>query len=120
VKFDYDELARDADEMLTEFGSAGQIMRKERSGAYDPALGQVPEVTITQAIVAVVLPVDTEMVNGTTVLITDETAYMSAVGTTEPKPADVLEINGKSYTVTGVRWTAPAGVGVLGQLFVRR
>lgn len=120
MTFDYAKAAATADRILQKFGSAGQITRKERSGAYDPTLGQVPEVTITQDIVAVVLPVDTEMVNGTAVLITDETAYMSAVGTIEPKPADVLEINGKSYTVTGVRWTAPAGVGVLGQLFVRR
>lgn len=120
MNIDYTEIARDAHAAIQEAGSPGTITRKERGGSYDPSAGAVPEITVTQDIVAVVLPVDTEMVNGTTVLITDETAYMSAVGTTEPKPADVLQINGKTYTVTGVRWTAPAGVGVLGQLFVRR
>jgi hypothetical protein len=120
MSFDYAALAQEAHEILAEFGAAGTLTRKDRSGAYDPALGMVPETTTTQDIVGLVLPVDAELVNGSTVQVSDEMAYISAVGLSEPKAADILSLNGNTYTVTGVRWTAPAGVGVLGQLFVRR
>ena len=120
MTIDYTEIARDVQAALQEAGATGTITRKDRSGSYDPALGTVVETTTTQTIIAAVFPVEASMVNGTTVQFSDETAYMSALGAWEPKAADVLEINGQKYTVIGVRWTAPAGVAVLGELLVRR
>lgn len=120
MSFDYAEIARDAHEILQEFGAAGQITRKERSGVYDPAAGAYPEITVTQPCIAVVLPIDQKLVNGTTVLSTHEQAYLSAVGLDIPAPPQTLTWHGVNYTLVRVKNLAPAGVSVLVELIVRR
>lgn len=119
MSFDYAELARDALETLQEFGSPGQVKRKEQ-GEYTPGLGAAPVTEMTQGLHGVVFPIKASLINGTTVLASDETAIVSTVGVIEPRATDVLAINGKTYTIMGVRWTSPAGVAVVGELQVRR
>ncbi len=75
---------------------------------------------VTQDTVAIVFPVERKFINGTTILASDETAYIATVGVTEPKTGDVLKLNANTYTVISVAWTAPIGVAVLGELHVRR
>lgn len=121
MTFDYAKTAATVERMLKKFGVAGTISRREGTGSYDPLTGlPIPASQVTQNIVGVVFPIDAKLVDGTTVLATDETAYISAVNVWEPRDTDVLAINGKSYTVQGVKWTAPAGVAVLGELVVRK
>ena len=116
----YTELAATVQEVLAEFGSPGQVTRTEQSGTYNPDTGDYDATTVTQDCTAVVFPIDQKLVDGTTVLATDETAYLSAVGLTTPKPADRLVWNGKTYTIMRVENLAPAGTSVLVTLIVRR
>lgn len=116
----YDEVQGDAHAVLTEFGAAGQITRKERGGVYDPAAGAYPETTVAQPCTAVVFPIDQKLVNGTTVLASDEQAYLSAVGLVLPAPPQVLTWQGVDYTLVRVKNLAPAGVSVLVDIIVRR
>lgn len=116
----YAEMAQVADEILREFGAAGTLTYKTRSGEYDPDLGDYPEVEVTQACTAAVFPVDQKLVDGTTVLATDEQAYLSAVGLSIPEPTHVLTLGGVARTVVSVKKLAPAGTSVLVELIVRR
>lgn len=120
MSFDYAEIAQVAHEILAEMGSAGLITRKERGGVYDPAAGAYPETTVTQSCTAVVFPIDQKLVNGTTVLASDEQAYLSAVGLVLPAPPQVLTWQGVDYTLVRVKNLAPAGVSVLVDIIVRR
>lgn len=116
----YAEMAYVADDILREFGAAGTLTYKTRSGEYDPDLGDYPEVEVTQGCTAVVFPVDQKLVDGTTVLSTDEQAYLSAVGLTIPEPTHVLTLGGVARTVIRAKNIAPAGVSVLVELIVRK
>lgn len=116
----YAEMAQVAGEILREFGAAGTLTYKTRSGEYDPDLGDYPEVEVPQACTAVVFPIEEKLVNGTTVLATDEQAYLSAVGLSMPEPAHVLTLGGVARTVVSVKNLAPAGTSVLVELIVRR
>ncbi len=116
----YDEVRSDAHAVLTEFGAAGTLTYKTRSGEYDPDLGDYSEVEVTQACTAAVFPVDQKLVDGTTVLATDEQAYLSAVGLSIPEPTHVLTLGGVARTVVSVKNLAPAGTSVLVELIVRR
>jgi len=120
MTIDYQGIARDADEALREAGAAGTLTYKTRSGEYDTELGDYPEVEMTQACTAVVFPVEEKLVNGTTVLATDEQAYLSAVGLSIPEPTHVLTLGGVARTVVSVKKLAPAGTSVLVELIVRR
>lgn len=120
MSFDYAEIAQVAHAVLTEFGAEGVLTRKERSGVYDPAAGAYPETTVTQSCTAVVFPIDQKLVNGTTVLASDEQAYLSAVGLDLPAPPQVLTWQGVDYTLVRVKNLAPAGLSVLVELIVRR
>lgn len=115
----YGDMAAVADDVLREFGATGTLTRTESTGEYDPDTGDYVTTTVTQDCIAVVLPVDQKLVDGTTVLATDETAYLSAVGVTEPRASDRLKVNGKIYTVIRCKNLAPAGQAVLYELQVR-
>lgn len=116
----YLEMAQVADEILREFGAAGTLTYKTRSGEYDPDLGDFPEVEVAQPCVAAVFPVDQKLVDGTAVLSTDEQAYLSAVGLSMPEPTHILTLGGMARTVVSVKNLAPAGASVLVELIVRR
>ena len=120
MSFDYAEIAQVAHEILAEFGAEGVLARKERGTVYDPGAGGYGETTVTQPCTAVVFPVDQKLVNGTTVLATDEQAYLSAVGLTVPAPTQVLTWQGADYTLMSVKSLAPAGLPVLVELIVRK
>ncbi|RYE42632.1 MAG: hypothetical protein EOP24_31935 [Hyphomicrobiales bacterium] len=119
MSFDYSEIAELAHELLQEFGSTGQIVRKEPSGEYDPGAGEFPVVEVSQAVTAAVFAYPAHLIDGTTVLQGDEQAYVSAVGLVMPAPAQVLTWQGKARTVISVKDLAPAGVSVLVELQVR-
>lgn len=116
----YSDIAADAHALLAEFGSPGQVTRTEQSGTYNPDTGDYDTTTVTQDCIAVVFPIDQKLVDGTTVLATDETAYLSAVGLTIPEPTQKLAWAGKTYTIMRVENLAPASTSVLVTMIVRR
>lgn len=116
----YADIAAAVQEVLSEFGSHGQVTRTEQGGTYNPETGDYDTTTVTQDCTAVVFPIDQKLVDGTTVLATDETAYLSAVGLETPKPTDKLLWGAKVYTIMRVENLAPAGTSVLVTLIVRR
>lgn len=120
MSFDYTEIAATVQELLEDFGAIGQLTRKDRAGVYDPDLGDYPEVEVVQDCTAVVFPIDQKLVDGTTVLSTDEQAYLSAVGLTAPNPPHMLTWQGTDYTIVKMKNLAPAGVSVLVELVVRK
>lgn len=120
MSFDYADIAATADEILREFGAAGIVTRKEPGGVYDPDTGTYPDTPVSQNCTAVVFPINQKLVDGVTVLRTDEQAYLSAVGLTAPAATQVLTWAGVDYTIMDVKNLAPAGVAVLVELIVRR
>lgn len=116
----YSELAATVQEVLAEFGASGQVTRTEQSGVYNPDTGDYDTTTVTQDCTAVVFPIDQKLVDGATVLATDEQAYLSAVGLTIPEPTQKLAWAGKTYTIMRVENLAPAGASVLVTMIVRR
>jgi hypothetical protein len=120
MSFDYAEIAQVAHEILAEFGAEGVLTRKERGTVYDPGTGGYSETMTTQSCTAVVFPIDQKLVNGTTVLATDEQAYLSAVGLTIPQTGQALTWQGADYTLMNVENLAPAGLSVLVELIVRK
>lgn len=117
----YEDTRATADEILREFGAAGLVTRKVPGGDYDPDTGTTtPDTEVSQQCTAVVLPINQKLVNGTTVLATDEQAYLSAVGLTIPAATQTLTWQGVDYTIMDVKNLAPAGVSVLVEMVVRR
>jgi len=116
----YAEIAADAHALLAEFGALGQVTRIEQSGIYNPDTGDYDTTAVTQDCTAVVFPIDQKLVDGTTVLATDEQAYLSTVGLTIPEPTQKLAWAGKTYTIMRVENLAPAGTSVLVTMIVRR
>lgn len=115
----YAETAVIADEVLRDFGATGTLTRTESTGVYDPETGDYSTSVTVQDVVAVVLPIDARLIDGQSVLATDETAYLSAVGVTAPQASDSLTWGGKTYTVMRCKNLAPAGQAVLYELQVR-
>lgn len=121
MSFDYAEIAIVARELIAEFGGPGVHKRIVPGGDYDPETGTTtPDAEISQDVLAVVLPIRQGLIDGETVLRTDEMAYLSAVNLTAPKATDVLTWQGKSYTIMDVVDLAPAGMSVLVKMIVRR
>ena len=120
MTFDYARMAGRAAGLLARFGAQGQVIRKEQSGTYNPDTGDFAATTVVQDVTCVVLPIDQKLVDGSTVLATDEQAYLSAVGLTTPKPTDKLVWQGVTYTIVRVKNLAPAGESVLCELILRR
>ena len=118
--FDYTKTAATAKRLLSRFGAQGKIAYKQRSGDYDPTTGDYPETEVMQDVTAVVFPIDKKLVDGVTVLATDEQAYLSTVGLVTPQPTHKLVWMADIYTIVSVKNTAPAGVAVLCELIVRR
>ena len=116
----YSDMAATVQEILAEFGAPAQVTRTEQGGEYDPDTGDYVTTTVTQDVTAVVLPIDQKLVNGTTVLATDEQAYLSAVGLTIPAPTQKLAWADKTYTIMRAENLAPAGTSVLVTMIVRR
>lgn len=120
MSFDYAEIALTAHELLAEFGTAGKLSYSEQSGDYNPETGDYNTTTVEIDVVGCVFPVDQKMIDGTTVLATDEQALLSAFGLDEVNSSWALTLNGKAHTIIRAQRLAPAGLPVLHTLIVRR
>ena len=116
--FNYLSLAATAQRLLQRFGSATTLTRST-PGEYDPDTAAAPITTAVQNVTAAVFPVEDRFVDGTLIFATDQQAYVSAVGVTEPKPGDVLAWNGADLTAVRCKNLGPSGVFVLYEMIVR-
>lgn len=116
--FNYLSLAATANKLLQRFGASATLTRS-RPGEYDPDTGAAPITAPVQNVTAAVFPVEDRFVDGTLIFATDQQAYVSAVGVTEPKPGDVLAWNGGSLTAVRCKNLGPSGVHVLYEMVVR-
>lgn len=116
--FNYLSLAATAQRLLQRFGAATTLTRNT-AGDYDPETGSAPVTTTSQDVIAAVFPVEDRFVDGTLIFATDQQAYISAVGVTEPRPGDVLLWNGANLTAVRCKNLGPSGVYVLYEMIVR-
>lgn len=115
--FDYTRSRGTAVKLIAKFGQAGAIRRTTVSGPdYDP-------VTVDEDLPCklVDLNVDEDSVDGTLVLRSDRTVYLSTEGLTiEPLRTDRVVIGGVPHTVVEVKPLQPGGLVVFWELLARR
>lgn len=116
--FNYLSLAATANKLLQRFGASATLTRST-PGEYDPDTGAAPITAAVQNVTAAVFPVEDRFVDGTLIFATDQQAYVSAVGVTEPRPGDVLTWNGTDLTVIRCKNLGPAATFVLYEMIVR-
>jgi hypothetical protein len=118
MPFDYANTAATALRLLTKFGAEATLTHNS-DGTYDPDTGGVTETTATDTVQACVFPIADKLIDGTLIQAGDRTAYVSAVGVTNPRPNDILLWEGISLRVINAKSLGPAGVYVLHELQVR-
>lgn len=114
--FNYAATAATATRLLQRFGAPATIKR-QTTGAYDPATGTASVTTAELATTAAIFAYDQKYVDGTLVLQGDQRAYL-APGQ-EPKQGDKLAWQGTDFTVVAVKPVSPAGVVVLYEAQIR-
>ena len=119
MAFDYSKTAATALKLLTKFGAQTTITHNS-DGSYDPSTGATTETTTIDTVKACVFPIADKMIDGTLIQAGDQTAYVSAVGITNPRPNDLMLWQGAYLRVINVKSLWPAGVYVLHELQVRK
>ena len=104
----YDEAEAVAEELLEEFGQAVTIAHVT-SGEYDIETGTVTKSSATENGFGVVGNYTNSSIDGTLILRGDKRLLLSADGVTEPKPQDLVGINGVTHTVINCEPLSPAG-----------
>ena len=110
MSFDYANTAATALRLLGRFG-ASATLKREVSGAYDPATGTAPVTETSLTTTACVFDYPQKYVDGTLILAGDKQAYLASAPV--PKQGDKLTWQAVDYTVVNVKAIAPAGVAVL-------
>lgn len=97
--FDYAEMQAVADELITEFGTAGSVITMSTP---DPVEGGEPTPTPHPARV-VVMKYDARYVDGTVILANDVQIYISAIGLTiEPKVGMQVQVGSVQYLIINI------------------
>ena len=97
--FDYSEMQDVADELITEFGTAGNVIAMSIP---DPVEGGEPTPT-PHACRAVVMKYDARYVDGTVILANDVQIYISAINlTVEPKVGMYVDVGGTRYIIVNI------------------
>lgn len=114
----YTKLQATATKLLT---SKGQLctLRKQTSGAYNPATGTSTQTTADTFIVGVLLNYNKSLTSqpDSLVLATDRKAIIQ--GTVNPDVDDLLIFNSVSYRIVAVKTLNPAGTTVISECQVR-
>jgi hypothetical protein len=108
--FNYAATAATATRLLQRFG-ASATLKRQTTGAYDPATGTTPVTVAEIATTAAVFAYDQKYIDGTLVLQGDQRAYMTPG--VMPKQGDVLAWQGRDWQVVAVKPIAPAGTPVV-------
>lgn len=102
------DLSLVAKNILNELGSFGYVKLVRKSITYNSVTGVQTSTDTTINLSAVDLPVPEEMIDGQRIVKTDK--YFILSGDVEPKHSDLIEVNGKSYTIQEITPTNHAGV----------
>lgn len=115
----YDDLAADADSLISEFGASVTLTRVTPA-AYDPTTGNTTgETTATWTGKGVKFDYAQRDQDGTRIRFGDQRVYLSVVGIVNPQSGDTLTIGGKVFTVVESRPLQPALTAVLFDVQVR-
>lgn len=117
MSFDYAAIADDAAQLVMEFGAAATLTRT--TPTYDESTGIAGTSDAVQSVYACVMPYGDKMVNGTTILASDQQAYIAARGVTAPQPGDTFTWQSVKYNVISAKNIGPAGIFVFYELQVR-
>ena len=118
MTFDYAATARDAAELLAEFGAPVTLTRIT-PGVYDPATGTVVNSGATYTATGVKLNYEQRAIDGTNILQGDQRVYLDPLIAAAPQAGDTLTIGTDVFTVVASRPLSPAGVVVLHDVQVR-
>lgn len=109
----YSELAENAQELLTEFGQPVTLTRAT-PGSYDPSTGATASATSeTYTVHACVFGYAQRDIDGQTVRVGDQVAYLPTIGAVLPRTGDTLTVGGTVFSVVAGRQINPAGTAVL-------
>lgn len=113
----YLEDRADADELIAEFGQAGTLRRKAKTGpAHNPTIS-----TEDFSVTLVVIDYSNREIDGTRVLATDKKVLIKAGGLEIiPGLDDAVLIGGVSHSIVRLMTLAPGGVTVLYEAQCRR
>jgi hypothetical protein len=89
------------------------------SGAYDPATGSVAITETVHTGVGVALNYSQDMIDGTTILQSDQRVYLNPQLGATPKAGDKLTFSGVVHSVIASRPLAPAGTVLLHEVQAR-
>lgn len=114
----YSDLQATATRLLTSKGLACTL-RKNTSGAYNPATGSASVTTADYSIVGILLNYSKSLINApdSMIQITDRKAIIQ--GTVTPDLDDFLIFNGVTYRIVSIKTVNPASTVLIHELQVR-
>lgn len=118
MTFDYAATARDAAELLAEFGAPVTLTRIT-PGVYDPATGTVVNAGVTHTASGVKLSYEQRHIDGTSILQGDQRVYLDPLIAVAPQAGDTMTVGTEVFTVVASRPLAPAGIVVLHDIQIR-
>jgi len=115
----YTRMRAMVDRLLTKYG-VSTTLTTTGEGTYSTTTATVTQpAPVVDIVLAAVFPYEDKFVDGTLILSTDQQAYLSAQGISEPKPGSVLLWQGKDLVTVRAKTLGPAGVNILYELQVR-
>lgn len=115
---DWVNLASGADVIIKKFGQTVTLSHSSY-GEYDPELGTVANTISITVSKGVMFDYGEKEINGTTIIRGDKRLLISPIEITEIVIGDTITVGTKSYTVTEVIETNPAGTNLLFEVSIR-
>lgn len=114
----YDNLQATATKLLTSYGKACTL-RKQTSGAYNPATGSSTITTTDSEVVGVLLNYSKSQMNQPDSLIQVNDRKAIIQGSVTPDVSDLFIFDGVTYRIISIKFVNPGGVNVISELQVR-
>ncbi len=120
MAFDYNQAARDAYELISEFGVAITLtLYGNEAGGFDPIIGDelAPSADIVVNGVGVLVDYRTDEIDGTNIIQGDAKLLCSLDGI--PEINMIVHFNNKAWRVVDIKTLQPAGTVIMYKLQVR-
>lgn len=114
----YENLQATALKLLTDKGKACTL-RRQASGAYNPATGTSTLTNTDYSIVGVLLNYTRSQLNETETMIEVNDRKAIIQGNVTPDVSDLFIFDGMTYRIISIKTVNPAGVAVIHELQVR-
>jgi hypothetical protein len=115
---DWGNLASSADVLIKKFGQTITLSHSSY-GEYDPDLGTLANTISIVVSTGVMFDYGEKEINGTSIIRGDKRLLISPIGIAEIVIGDLITVSTKSYTVTEVIETNPAGTNLLFEVSIR-